>query len=507
MMMYLCTTKPKALRHKLAIVVLMSSISVVGAVKAQSVEQTDASAIDSKAAIMFAHQSTMKHIAKTMWEKPELGFLEHNSSALMQQTLIGRGFDVTAGIAGMPTAFIAQYSPADQTEDGEHKPVIGLLAEMDALPSMGVLNTSDKQPISTNGHVHAGHACGHNLFAGGVIGAALSLADYLDTHPNQGSLKVFGTPAEEGGSGKVYMVKAGVFENVDVALHWHPSDSTSSSPSSSLANKSGKFRFYGVAAHAAAAPDKGRSALDGVEAMNMMVNLMREHVPDGTRIHYVITDGGTAPNVVPDFAEVYYYVRSAQPAVVLSLWDRLEKAAKGAALGTETRVDWEVTGGVWNVLPNVTLSKLMHKHIDAAPPIILTKSEQQFASEISSTREQTFSHNAHSTPEPFDEKITVWSASTDVGDVSWQVPTVGLSSTTWVKGTPPHTWQASAMSGTDIGYKGMYLASEVITQTAISLFSEPENISKAKQEFQLRKSTLNYESMLGQRAPALDYRK
>jgi len=505
--MPLLTNKPKALRHKLTIAVLMSSISVVGTVKAQSIDQTDVSAIDSKAALTFAHQSTMKHIAKTMWEKPELGFLEHNSSALMQQTLIERGFKVTAGIAGMPTAFIAQYNQVGQTEDGEHKPVIGLLAEMDALPSMGVLNTSDKQPISTNGHVHAGHACGHNLFAGGVIGAALSLADYLDSHPSQGSLKVFGAPAEEGGSGKVYLVKAGVFEDVDVALHWHPSDSTTSSPSSSLANKSGKFRFYGIAAHAAAAPDKGRSALDGVEAMNMMVNLMREHVPDGTRIHYVITNGGTAPNVVPGFAEVYYYVRSAQPAVVLSLWDRLEKAAEGAALGTETRVNWEVTGGVWNVLPNVTLSKLMHKHINAAPPIILTKSEQQFASEISRTREQVFNHNAHSTPEPFDEKITVWSASTDVGDVSWQVPTVGVSSATWVKGTPPHTWQASAMSGTDIGYKGMYLASEVITQTAISLFSEPKNISKAKQEFQQRKSTLNYESMLGQRAPALDYRK
>ncbi len=505
--MHIRTNKPKALRHTLSIAVLMSSISVAGSVRAQSIEQTDVSAIDSKAALTFAHQSTMKDIAKAMWEKPELGFLEHNSSALMQQTLIERGFKVTAGIAGMPTAFIAQYNPVGQTEDGEPKPIIGLLAEMDALPSMGVLNTSDKQPISTNGHVHAGHACGHNLFAGGVIGAALSLADYLDSHPNQGSLKVFGAPAEEGGSGKVYLVKAGVFEDVDVALHWHPSDSTTSSPSSSLANKSGKFRFYGTAAHAAAAPDKGRSALDGVEAMNMMVNLMREHVPDGTRIHYAITNGGTAPNVVPDFAEVYYYVRSAQPAVVLSLWDRLEKAAEGAALGTETRVNWEVTGGVWNVLPNVTLSKLMHKHIDAAPPIILTKSEQQFASEISRTREQVFNHNAHSTPEPFDEKITVWSASTDVGDVSWQVPTVGVSSATWVKGTPPHTWQASAMSGTDIGYKGMYLASEVITQTAISLFSEPENISKAKQEFQQRKSALNYESMLGQRAPALDYRK
>lgn len=170
MIMHLRTNKPKALRHKLAIAVLTSLISVAGTVKAQSIEQTDVSAIDSKAALTFVHQSTMKHIAKTMWEKPELGFLEHNSSALMQQTLIERGFKVTAGVAGMPTAFIAQYNPVGQTEEGEHKPVIGLLAEMDALPSMGVLNTSDRQPISTNGHVHAGHACGHNLFAGGVIG-------------------------------------------------------------------------------------------------------------------------------------------------------------------------------------------------------------------------------------------------------------------------------------------------------------------------------------------------
>ncbi|WP_342808159.1 amidohydrolase [Alteromonas sp. M12] len=445
------------------------------------------------------YQPVMKQIAKTMWESPELGFLEHNSSALMQKVLTERGFTVKAGIAGMPTAFVAQY--------GESGPVIGLLAEMDALPGMGVNNTPDKQPIVSNDHVHDGHACGHNLFAGGVIGSALALADYLDEHPKQGRIKVFGTPAEEGGSGKVYMVREGLFNEVDVALHWHPSDSTTAAPYTSLANKSGKFRFYGVAAHAAAAPDKGRSALDGVEAMNMMVNLMREHVPDGTRIHYVITHGGTAPNIVPEFAEVYYYVRSPEPAVVLSLWDRVTNAANGAALGTQTKVEVEVTGGVWSVLPNVALSRLADQAILAAKPIELSKDEQQFAKKISQTLNHSFSDDEHSTALPFSEKIAVWSASTDVGDVSWQVPTVGISSATWVRGTPPHTWQASAMSGTGIGYKGMYLASDVLTKTAISLFADPDNLKAAKKEYLERKDSLKYKSMIGDRAPALEYRK
>ncbi|GAB2675967.1 amidohydrolase [Aliiglaciecola sp. 3_MG-2023] len=446
-----------------------------------------------------SHQLVMKQIAKTMWETPELGFLEHNSSALMQKVLRERGFTVNVGVAGMPTAFVAEY--------GETGPVIGLLAEMDALPGMGVQNTPDKQPISSNGNVHAGHACGHNLFAGGVVGSALALADYLDEHPNQGKLKVFGTPAEEGGSGKVYMVREGLFDDVDVALHWHPSDSTSAAPYTSLANKSGKFRFYGVAAHAAAAPDKGRSALDAVEAMNMMVNMMREHVPDGTRIHYVITHGGTAPNIVPEFAEVYYYVRSVKPALVLSLWDRLINAADGAALGTQTRVEVEVTGGVWSVLPNVVLSKLANQAILHAQPIMLSEEEQNFAKNISKTLNHSFDLKEHSDSLPFSENIATWSASTDVGDVSWQVPTVGISSATWVRGTPPHTWQASSMSGTGIGYKGMYLASDVLTQTAISLYSEPENIEAAKKEYLERKDALKYKSMIGDRAPALDYRK
>lgn len=452
-----------------------------------------------KQAVSFSHKSEMKGLAQALWSEPELGFLEEKSTSLMQELLSKRGFSVTQKVASMPTAFIAEY--------GNGKPIIALLAEMDALPGMGVEAKTHKEPVMKHGVVQPGHACGHNLFAGGAVGAALNIADFLDRSSTTGTVRIYGTPAEEGGSGKVYLARAGEFKDVDVALHWHPSDSSTASPSSSLANKSGKFRFFGEAAHAAAAPEKGRSALDGVEAMNMMVNLMREHVPDGTRIHYVITHGGTAPNIVPDYAEVYYYVRSAKPGVVLSLWDRLELAAEGAALGTQTSVESEVTGGVWNVLPNVFLSSLMHDLLVETPQIPLTNDETEFARKMSNTRDIAFDISTHGAPQNFSSDITVWSASTDVGDVSWQVPTVGLSTATWVKGTPPHTWQASSMSGMGIGYKGMYQAAEVLTKTAITLFKEPSYLEKAKNEFKTRSSTAQYIPMIGQRAPALDYRK
>ncbi len=481
----------------------MNRFSFLGVVSAYFMFAQSADALGStlalnNEALAYKYQPQMKQIANTLWENPELGFVEYNSSELMQKVLVERGFVVTKGVAGMPTAFVAEY--------GTDGPTIGVLAEMDALPGMGVKRETSKQPISKNGQIQAGHACGHNLFAGGAIGAALSIADVIDARSIEGKIKVFGTPAEEGGSGKVYLVRDGLFDDVDIALHWHPSDSISASPSSSLANKSGKFRFYGIAAHAAAAPDKGRSALDGVEAMNMMVNLMREHVPDGSRIHYVITHGGTAPNVVPDFAEVYYYVRSSEPKVVLELWERLELAAQGAALGTQTRVETEVTGGVWNVLPNVALSSLVQNAVEQTPYIELSQSEQTFAQAMSMTRKREFDAQLHGVPDEYSENITVWSASTDVGDVSWQIPTVGLSSATWVKGTPPHTWQASALSGTDIGFKGMYFAAEVLAKTATWLFEDPALIDAAKKEFMLRKNNTDYTPMLGDRLPALNYR-
>ena len=469
---------------------------IVPGVGLANVQPLDTAQINS---IVSKHQPTMDQVAKSLWEWRELGFLEHKSSALLQQVLSEHGFRVRNHVAGMPTAFVAEY--------GTRGPVIGLLAEMDALPGIGVESAPEKISLLVDGQATPGHACGHNLFAGGVVGAAISIAEYIERNNIEGRIKVFGTPAEEGGSGKVYLARSNELDDVDIALHWHPGDRTSASPSSSLANKSGKFRFYGVSAHAAAAPDKGRSALDGVEAMNMMVNLMREHVPDSTRMHYVITNGGSAPNVVPDFAEVYYYVRSPSPDVVISLWDRVVKAAEGAALGTETRVENEVIGGVWNVLPNVTLAQVVNDALAASPVPLLSNQDVDFAQKISTTLQHSFNQQTHAQQQPFSDKIAIWSASTDVGDISWQVPTAGFSVATWVDGTPPHTWQAAAMSGMDIGFKGMHMAAQTLTLTALSLYTSPDAIEKAKMEFDARRNNIEYQPMIGNRAPALDYRE
>ena len=250
-------------------------------------------------------------IARTLWEFAEVGYQEEKSSALLQATLAAEGFDVQPGVAGMPTAFVASY--------GETGPVIAILAEFDALPGINQDATPQRSPIAGKG---AGHACGHNLFGAGSVGAAIAVKHWLDATGSPGTVRLYGTPAEEGGSGKVYLVRAGLFDDVDIALHWHASGQNSAAARTTLANRSGKFRFRGVSAHAAGAPDKARSALDGVEAFNYMTNLMREHVPQETRIHYVITAGGLAPNVVPDFAEVFYYLRHPEAAKVAELWVR-----------------------------------------------------------------------------------------------------------------------------------------------------------------------------------------
>src|SRR5690606_35972733 len=255
-----------------------------------------------------AYAPQIVRMADQMWQQPELGYLENASSALMQDELLAHGFRIEAGVAGMPTAFVAT---AGKRGTG---PVIALLAELDALPGMSQVAVPNRLPIAGQ---DPGHACGHNLFGAGVIGAAVALKEWLDSSGTEGEIRVLGTPAEEGGSGKVYMVRAGLFEDVDVALHWHPGSRNTASQNISLANISGKFGFSGLASHAAMAPERGRSALDGVESLNYMANMLREHVPQETRIHYIISNGGgAAPNVVPASAEAYYYVRHPDPAVV-----------------------------------------------------------------------------------------------------------------------------------------------------------------------------------------------
>ncbi len=275
-----------------------------------------------------------KKIALQIWDYAEVGYKEVKSSALLQQTLKDNGFTVQAGVAEIPTAFVASY--------GSGKPVIGILGEFDALPGMSQEAVPEKTAIAGK---TAGHACGHHLFGTASVAAGIEIKKLIEQKKLSGTIRVYGCPAEEGGSGKVYMVRAGLFNDVDVVIHWHPGDVNEVTMTSALANTSAKFRFYGLAAHAAAAPEKGRSALDAVEAMDYMVNMMREHVPQETRIHYIITNGGKAPNIVPDFAEVYYYVRHPNRDDVKSIFARVVKAANGAAMGTETKMEYEVIGG------------------------------------------------------------------------------------------------------------------------------------------------------------------
>ena len=434
-------------------------------------------------------------IALKIWDWAEMGYQEVQSSALLQETLSEAGFRIEKGVAGIPTAFVAEY--------GSGTPIIGILGEYDALP--GLSQKAVPQKESAGGI--AGHACGHHLFGTASAAAAIAVKDWLKARGGQGTIRFYGCPAEEGGSGKVYMTRAGLFDDLDVALHWHPGDRNDASASAALANKSAKFRFHGVSAHAAGAPDKGRSALDGVEAMNAMVNMMREHIPEQARIHYVITDGGKAPNVVPDFAEVYYYARHNNRDVVIDIFDRIVKAAEGAALGTGTQMEYEMIGGVYELLPNVRLQQIVHKNLEAIGGVTYSPQELQFASTISeSLGQKSLQPEVASGVQPFKTEGKAY-GSTDVGDVSFTVPTAGIRIATWVPGTPAHSWQAVAAGGTGIGTKGMMVAAKTLSSTAIDLFSNPKAISEAKAEFlERRGKEFKYIPLLGDRPPALNYR-
>jgi aminobenzoyl-glutamate utilization protein B len=390
-------------------------------------------------------------------------------------------------------------------EYGSGTPVIGILGEYDALPGLSQDRVAKKQSLGKA----AGHACGHHLFGTGSAAAAIAAKEWLSRTKTQGTVRFYGCPAEEGGSGKVYMVRAGLFNDVDVALHWHPASVNAASAGAALANKSAKFRFHGVSAHAAGSPERGRSALDGVEAMNMMINMMREHVPEKVRIHYVITQGGKAPNVVPDFAEVYYYARHNSRDVVIDVFDRMVKAAEGAALGTGTTMDYEMIGGTHELLPNLTLQKLMHDNLTKVGGQTYTPSEKTFADKIAKSLGAKDGVNADMAlaVQPYKETAKAY-GSTDVGDVSFAVPTVGMAAATWVPGTPAHSWQAVAAGGTEIGNKGMMIAAKSLALTAIDLFKNPKWVQAAKIEFlEKRGADFEYIPLLGDRPPALDYRK
>ena len=433
--------------------------------------------------------------AQQIWDWAEPGYQETKSSKLLADWLEGEGFKIEKGVAEIPTAFIASY--------GQGEPVIAILGEFDALPGLAQSPTPYKNSPEAK---HYGHGCGHHLFGVASATAAIATAREIQAGKLQGTVRFYGCPAEEGGSAKVFMVRAGLFSDVDVALHWHPSSINAAGDRSSLARIAVKFRFHGKSAHAAAAPDQARSALDAVELTNFGTQLLREHVPDATRIHYVITAGGNAPNVVPDFAEVYYYVRHPSSKVVRDIYDRVVKCAQAGALATGTELEIRNEGGILEIIPNNALGEIAKRHLEAMNDLEYTEEELQFALKLQETL---------SDPKPLDSIQQVINrsgdsgqGSTDVGDVSWVVPTTGFNTACWIPGTPGHSWQAVACGKQTTAKKGMILAAEVLAATAIEVMQSPETIQSAKDELQRRLGGNEYEPLVApDQDPPLDYRK
>ncbi|WP_238365718.1 amidohydrolase [Mesobacterium pallidum] len=433
----------------------------------------------------------MSALARRIWAAPELAFHEVRTSADMCAVLEAEGFDVTRGVAGLPTAFVATRGSG---------PAIGLLAEMDALPGFSQDAAPRRSPIPGQ---DTGHACGHHLFGSAAIGAGVALAQWLDQTGTPGQVRVYGTPAEEGGAGKVYMARAGLFDDLALALHWHPDDHNRVWQSASLASIGARVMFHGRTSHAAQAPHEGRSALHGVEAFHHMAALMREVVPQGTYIHYVMRQGGLAPNVIPDLAESHVGIRHPDPRVAQEVFDRLARAAEGAALGTGTRAEVTRTGGVYPILPNDMVGRVMLANMALAPAIEWDEADRAYAAEMQQSMDA---------PPPLDgiDRLgpynfgTQGAFSTDVGDVSWLVPCGALGTVTWVPGTRPHTWQAVAAGATPIADKGMVLAAQGLAATAANFLAAPELLARARTELEAARGPgFTYRPLLGDAPPPI----
>ena len=338
----------------------------------------------------------------------------------------------------------------------------------------------------------------------------MGLKEYMENNRVAGTLRYYGTPAEEGGDGKVYMVRAGLFRDVDVVLHWHPADRNAVANGGALAITSAKFLFHGIAAHAAFAPERGRSALDAVMLMGTGIEFMREHIPSNARIHYIVSNGGAAPNIVPDTAELFLYARSPSLDTLDGIWGRIVKIGQGAAMMTETTLDVKILGSDNNIVANDALAKVAQKNLDEVGGFRYTAQEEHFAEELQKSLPPGGARDPGSTASieplrPFNPNEPA--ASTDVGDVSWNVPTIGFIAATFVPGVVPHTWQAAACAGMSIGQKGMLVAAKALALTGADLFSNPQLILDAKKDFdrQLAGKTYKSEIPAGQKPP-LDYR-
>ncbi|HXK04230.1 MAG TPA: amidohydrolase [Verrucomicrobiae bacterium] len=432
------------------------------------------SAADDVLTRVAAHADRFGAVSRQIWETPELGFHENRSSVLLQQELKANGFTVKADLAGMPTAFTAEW--------GRGGPVIGIMGEFDALPGLSQKDAPTLSPVVDGA---PGHGCGHNLLGSASALAVVAIKEEMQARGLKGTIRYYGTPAEEGGGGKIYMIHAGLMKDVDAMLAWHPADSNRVNLGSSLANNGGLFRFYGVASHAAAAPERGRSALDGVMIMLNAVEMLREHVPSQTRIHYIITNGGSAPNIVPAFAEVSLVARHPDANVLDGIWQRIMKCAQAGALASETRMEFEQGTNYANTLPNDVLADVLSRAMRKAGGYRFTPEEQKFAGEMQKSLGD-LGERVQPDTVTTDKSTPSGVASSDAGDVSWNVPTAQFTAATFVPGVSAHTWQAAACAGTSIGRKGMLVAARTLSLGAIELFENPDEVKAARAAFEKR---------------------
>jgi aminobenzoyl-glutamate utilization protein B len=423
-------------------------------------------------------KTTYEEIAKYIWDNPELSLAEFKSSAKLQEYLSKNGFKVEKGVAGMATAFVATW--------GSGKPVIGFLAEFDALPGLSQVGGKAAREMIIPGA--PGHGCGHNIFGTSSVTAAIATKVAMEEHGIKGTIKVFGTPAEETLVGKIFMARDGVMDGTDIMISWHPGDYNGVDYSSMLAMTSVKFQFKGVSAHAAAAPHAGRSALDGVELMNIAMNYMREHVIQEARIHYVITQGGAAPNIVPPDAEVWYFIRSPRRTQVDQIWNWMQDVAKGAALMSQTTMNYKILCATWEVLTNKAVSKVGDTNAKLIGAPSFTPEEQKFGEEIIKSLGGEVKGEAFATtitPPDLSKtfpNVKVYSASTDQGNVSWMFPTLNFRTATTAKGTPFHTWQMVCQTGTPPAFKAGLVVSKWMAASALDCLTKPEIISEAWKE-------------------------
>lgn len=472
-------------RHLVFLALFVGAAGPVAAAELEPIKEAAVVAIE-------AHRAELVGLSDEVWAFAETALREHRSAALLADSLEAQGFTVTRGVAGMPTAFVASF--------GEGRPIIGVLGEYDALPGISQRAHPTQEPLEPGA---AGHGCGHNLLGTASLGATLAIKELIEDGTLEGTVRYYGTPAEETVGGKLYMVRDGLFDDLDAAIAWHPEVEVGADTKPNQAVVDFVVEFEGEAAHAAYDPWNGRSAADGAEVFTFALNLLREHVRPTVRMHYVVTDAGDVPNVVPTYARVWCWLRDANATGVNALLERARTIAEGAALATGTSARLTVQSGSWELLLTTAGARLIHDNMTWLGPIPFTEDEQEFARQVQrATGAEPVGLVAK--PLPLDiDPCGVAGGSTDVGDVSWTVPTLHFSVTTAPIGAPWHAWPVVATGGMSIGHKGMLYAAKVMAATMVDLYADPANLAAVRGEFEERTRDVEYTSYLPEGPPPL----